>query len=257
MPGSLTLSLSTLQGFLLVLARVAGAFAFVPIPGVSAGPQAARIIVSLALTVALYPSWPAVDVQGIGFISASMLSEAAFGVTVGLCVSFLAEGLLFGAQAIAMQAGFGYASMVDPTTQADSSVMLVLGQLVAGLLFFALGLDREILRIIARSLTTWPPGSYHISPDAAMAVVHLGSGVFQIGLRMALPVLALLALVDLSLALIGRLNAQLQLLSMAFPVKMMTALAVLAAMVGVIPRLYMAYAAEVWTTLHKVIAHGG
>src|SRR5579862_3990184 len=126
MPASLTLALSTLQGFLLVLARVAGAFTFVPLPGVTAGPQSARIVISLALTVALYPTWPAVDVRGIGFLSASMLAEAAFGVTVGLCVSFLAEGLMFGVQSVAMQAGFGYASMVDPTTQADSSVMLVM-----------------------------------------------------------------------------------------------------------------------------------
>lgn len=257
MPASLTLSYSALYGFLLVLARISGAFIFLPIPGVSAGPQAARVVLSLALTVALYPAWPAVDAPGLLSLCAFILAEAAFGITVGLAASFLAEALSFGAQVIAMQAGFGYASMVDPTTQAESSVMLVFAQLSAGLLFFTLGLDREILRIFARSLLTCPPGSYRVSSDIAEALIRLGGGLFQVGVRLALPVLALLVLVDLSLALLGRLNAQLQLLSMAFPAKMMTALVLLAWMAAVFPRIYLGYAGRMWTALERVMAHGG
>lgn len=257
MPASLTLSFSMLQGFLLVLARVAGAFVFLPMPGVNAGPQVARIVLALALTMALYPSWPAAEVSGIGSMCGYVIAEAAFGVTLGLGVAFIAESLLFGAQVIAMQAGFGYASMVDPTTQADSSVLLVFAQLTGGLLFFALGLDREILRIMAGSLRSYPPGTYRISPEIAQGMVRLGGGIFQVGLRLALPVLALLLLVDLSLALLGRLNAQLHLLSMAFPAKMMTALVLLIWMTAAFPRIYTTYAARVFATLHRVMAHGG
>ena len=47
-------------------------------------------------------------------------------------------------------------------------------------------------------------------------------------MRLALPVVALLMLVDLALALLGRLNAQLQLLTLAFPAKMLAALLLLA-----------------------------
>jgi flagellar biosynthetic protein FliR len=256
MPASLTFSLAALQGFLLVLARVSGAFVFLPIPGVNAGPQAARIVLALALTVALYPSWPVVEAHGIGSLGGYALAEAAFGVTVGLAVGFIAEALLFGAQVIATQAGFGYASMVDPTTQAESSVMVVLAQLIAGLLFFSTGLDREVVRIFAGSLTTYPPGSYHLSPAVAQAVMRLSGGILQFGLRLALPVMAMLAVVDLSLALLGRLNAQLQLLTMAFPAKIMTALVLLVWMAGVFPRIYVGYAGHVWAVLHQVMAYG-
>jgi flagellar biosynthesis protein FliR len=47
---------------------------------------------------------------------------------------------------------------------------------------------------------------------------------------------ALLVMVDVSLALLGRLNSQLQLLSLAFPAKMLTALAVLAWVAPLVPR---------------------
>jgi len=44
--------------------------------------------------------------------------------------------------------------------------------------------------------------------------------------RLALPIVAVLLLIDISLALLGRVNAQLQLLTIAFPVKMMVALTI-------------------------------
>jgi flagellar biosynthesis protein FliR len=184
-----------------------------------------------------------------------VLSEASFGITVGLAVAFLAEAFLFAAQVIGMQAGFSYASTVDPTTQADSSVLLVFAQLAAGLLFFVLGLDREILRIFARSLETYPPGSFRLTPAVAGALVHFGGEMFSVGLRLALPVMALLVLVDLSLALLGRLNAQLQLLTMIFPAKLMTALALLAWMAVVFPRVYLGYAGRMWSVLQEVLIH--
>src|SRR6476619_5604388 len=121
MPASLTVSLSTVFGFLLVLTRVGGAFVFLPLPGVKDGPQAARVVLAVALTFSLYPIWPPPDVAGLspGPMAGFLLSEAAFGITAGLAVAFLAEAFLFAAQVIGMQAGFTYASTVDPTTQAD------------------------------------------------------------------------------------------------------------------------------------------
>jgi flagellar biosynthesis protein FliR len=66
MPGELAVPLSALLGFLLVLVRVGGALIFVPLPGVSAGPELARVMLAVGFTVALFPVWPAVPVDGIG-----------------------------------------------------------------------------------------------------------------------------------------------------------------------------------------------
>jgi flagellar biosynthetic protein FliR len=258
MPASLTIQLSTLYAFLLVLARVSGAFVFVPIPGIKDTPQAARIVAAVALTLALYSKWPTVDVTatGTGRIAGFAVSEAAFGLTIGLAVAFLAEALTFSAQLVSTQAGFSYASTVDPTTQADSNVMAVFNQLGAGLLFFGLGLDREILRVFARSLETNPPGAFSLSPAIADAVIKIGGEALSVGIRLALPIMALLVLVDISLALLGRLNAQLQLLSMAFPAKIMTALLLLAWMMAVYPRVYSAFASRIWGTVQQLVSHG-
>jgi len=225
----LNVPLAGLQSFLLVLARVAGAVSFVPFPGFSNGADAARVALALGLTAALAPLWPAVALPEplVGSLVAALASEAAFGLTVGLAVAILIESLLVAAQVFGLQAGYSYASTIDPSTQADSNLLLVLAQLSGGLLFFALGLDRQILRVFAASLVAHPPGTFFLARSSIDTVIGLGSAMFTTGVRLAMPVVVLLALIDISLALLGRIHQQLQLLTLAFPVKMLAALAFL------------------------------
>ena len=247
MPTQLTFSLSTVFGFVLVLARVSGAFIFVPLPGLSAGPEIARAMLAITFTLALAPRWPVVNLESpyIGALVVAVLAELALGLTIGVAVSVLSESFLMAGQIIGLQAGYAYASTVDPSTQADSGVLVVFSQLAAGLLFFTLGLDREIIRAFARSLDAFPAGSFALAPAGAEQILRLASGMFSVGLRLAMPAIALLLLVDLALALLGRLNAQLQLLVLAFPVKMMAAIALLATLAVLFPRIYRDYAGQV------------
>jgi flagellar biosynthetic protein FliR len=106
------------------------------------------------------------------------------------------------------------------------------------MLFFAVGLERAILEAFAGSLRSIPPGAFSIDGGAAEAVLRYTSAMLSLGMRLALPLVALLVLVDLALALLGRLNAHLQLLSLAFPAKMLLSLLVLASLTTVLPVLY-------------------
>jgi flagellar biosynthesis protein FliR len=237
------ISASTLVAFLLVLCRVSGIFVFLPVPGLRSGADPARIVAVLAITISLYPLWPkpgSIE-QNMGVLTAAIASEAAFGVTIGLGVAFVMELLSMAAQVAGLQAGFGFASTIDPNTQSDSSVLLIAAQTVAGLLFLASGLDREVLRIFAASLATFPPGKFALTPGIGEAIVKLSAGIFTLGVRLALPVVALLGLVDLTL---GRLNAQLQLISLAFPVKMLAAMLLFAWIAAIQPRIFHAYAGQ-------------
>jgi flagellar biosynthesis protein FliR len=258
MPGNPSLPLAAVYAFLLVLARVSGFVVFVPIPGTSSGPEPARIVLGLSLTIALYPLWPAVTGNpGIGQFTAWMMAEAVLGLTVGLVVGFLSEAFVLCGQMVGLQAGYSFASTVDPTTQADSTMLSILAQLIAGLLFFSMGLHREVLRIFAHSLETVPPGSYSISPAAGEAILRMSGAMFSTGLRLALPVVALLVMVDISLALLGRINSQLQLISLAFPAKMLAALALLAIMMATFPHVYRDAAERIFEALPGLVDSGG
>jgi len=246
---------SQLYGFLLVLARMAGVFIFLPLPGFKAGPDAAKIGLALALTFALFSRWPVSQPAPSSMVQLTgwMLAEAGIGLATGLAVSFVIEWLVMAAQAISTQAGFAYASTVDPNTEADSGVLLVFAQLAASMLFFALGLDREILRLFAQSLDRIPAGTYVLGVPAGEAVIRLASGMFSVGVRLALPVVALLVLVDFALALLGRLNQQMQLLALAFPAKMLTALVVLSWVMVLFPRILMQSSGQAWSAARRML----
>ncbi|MBI5086271.1 MAG: flagellar biosynthetic protein FliR, partial [Acidobacteria bacterium] len=118
-----------------------------------------------------------------------------------------------------------------------SGVMQIIGQLTANLFFFVFGMHAIVLRALARSLEVFPPGSA-VQLPAAEVLAGAGTAMMQLGLRLSLPVAALLMLADVTLALLGRIQSQLQLLSLVFPIKMLGALAVFAALVPLMPVLY-------------------
>jgi flagellar biosynthetic protein FliR len=255
MPDSLTLSVGTLYAFLLVLTRVGGALVFVPLPGMKSAPEPVKIALSLSFTFALFGRWPAVDASNVTPMTlvAWAASEAALGIAIGVSVAIVLEAFSLAAQVLGLQAGYAYASTIDPNTEADSGILLVIAQLITGMLFFALGLDREILKLFALSLDKVPPGAYVMGPLSAQLLIKLGSSLFSVGVRIALPIVALLVMLDVSLALMGRLNSQLQLVSVAFPAKMLTALLVLTWVAALFPRILLEFSGHAWTTARELI----
>jgi len=249
------LPLPTVFAFLLVLARVAGLITFLPVPGFKNVPDMMRIVFALSVTVALFPVWPALPntLPDFGQLLGWAFSELGFGLAIGLAVAFLTEAFQLAAQVLGLQAGYGYATTIDPNSQSDSGVLQVITMLISGLLFLTLGLDRQLFRILAASFDKFPAGSWAPSLASLDGITRLGSGMFTLGLRLALPVVALLLLLDVSLAVLGRIQQQLQLLSLAFPLKMLAALALLAVLAPVYARLFESSAAKtldmLWRTL--------
>jgi flagellar biosynthetic protein FliR len=255
MGGDLLVSTATLLGFLLTLARVAGVFVFVPMPGVSGTINPARVILAFGITVALYPLWPRIATYPeAGTLVMWLIVEAALGIGIGLAVAFISEAFSVGAQAMSLQAGYAFASTFDPNTQADSAVVVVLMQIVTGLLFFTTGLDREVIRIFAHSMETYPAGSYVLTRGAAAQLLAMGSTMFTTGLRLALPVIAVMVMIDISLALLGRVNAQLHLTIVAFPVKMLMFLTLIGWLALLFPVLFRAQSGVMLTAARGLVA---
>jgi flagellar biosynthetic protein FliR len=266
MHAEVTFQLATLYGFLLALARVSGVVVFVPVPGFSAGPDVSRAVLALALTIALLPAWPILPAEAgkteqtlaVGRLLVMIGAETFFGVTVGLAVAFLLEGLQLAAQVLGLQAGYSYASTVDPSTQADTTTLQLMAQLLAGLLFFAFGFDHQVLQALARSLESTPGsalslGGHALDLEIVDAIIRLGTAIFTTGIQLAMPVLALLVLLDIAFAVLGRLHAQLQLLSLSFAIKMLTALSLLAAVLSVYPAVFERSGAITFQVLQRVL----
>src|SRR6185312_11436030 len=144
-----------LPGFLWVLARVAGVFAFLPLGAFRATPEPVKVVLSLGFTAMLWPLWRAqaaaatAAALSMPAIVARMAGEAALGLAIGMAVAIALELFSAAAQMVSLQAGFGFASTIDPASGADSTALITGAQVTAGLLFFAVGGDRALVRVLA------------------------------------------------------------------------------------------------------------
>jgi len=106
---------------------------------------------------------------------------------------------------------------------------------------------------MARSFERLPPGAFTLNKSVVDVVINAGTSMFATGLRIALPVIAFLLMIDLALALLGRMQPQLQLISLAFPVKMLATMVLLASIAALLPTLFQAAAARSLPGLMKVL----
>ena len=85
-------------------------------------------------------------------------------------------------------------------------------------------------------------------------MIRAGAAVFSTGLRLALPVAGMLLIVDIALALVGRINAQVQMITVAFPLKMALALLILSWTLAAFPRVYEQHATQAFRLLARILA---
>ena len=132
MPANLTLSAGTLYAFLLVLARVAAPWLSCRCPG--SAPRRTGHGGALR-SDSPWPCRPLARVEAECVTAATLAgwaaAEAAIGIAIGVSVAIVLEAFALAAQVLGLQAGYAYASTIDPNTQADSGILLVLAQLLA------------------------------------------------------------------------------------------------------------------------------
>jgi flagellar biosynthesis protein FliR len=219
-----------ITGFILTLSRVSATLLLLPMPGLQYVSQQARIVLIVGVTFCLIPIWSQIATMDAALgIWLGILMESTIGLMIGLTISFLFESFQLGAQIVSTQAGFGFATTIDPQTQADSNVLQIFSQLTAGFIFFALGIHHQLIRVLSQSFAAFSLGDDHARDLSVALILHLGSRMFADAFKLALPIVILLFLVDLGLAAITRLQAQLQLLTLAFPVKILLSILFLAA----------------------------
>ena len=243
---TLQISATLLLNYTLLLARSAGFVVFLPIPGMRSFPVPARIALAVLLTVLAGPLASGVSHAGVildndaavWVLGKMILAEAALGVALGAAVALLLEAFGLAAQILGFQAGYSYVNMIDPTTQVHASILNVMIALLSSLMFFTFDLHLHLLRAWFVGLENWPLGSFFTRPADALRMIQLGGLVFETAVRLSFPVVAVLLLIDLTLGLLNQINGRLQLLTLAFPAKILGGVALLYPLLLLAPRLF-------------------
>ena len=240
----------------LLLARTSGLVVFLPIPGLRRSPATPKIVLAATLAVVLAPlarlsaGTEVLDPSsGVWLLARLIAAELALGIALGSAFRLLLEAFGLAAQALGFQAGYSYVNMVDPTSEVDASILNVLMALLAGLLFFTFDLHLFAVRIFADSLEAFPLGGFFTRPADAPAIIRLSADMIVFAVRLALPIVGLLLLIDLTLGLLNQVHPRMQLLTLAFPAKIIAAVAALYPVLAASPRLFESFAERTaeWT----------
>jgi flagellar biosynthetic protein FliR len=225
-----------LSAMTLALVRVSGMLVFAPFFSSNALPVRTKAVLVLAIAYLLAPlvaTLPNAHAE-IGF--AALLGELAIGLVYGLTLALLNEMLLFAGQIAGVQFSFSLVNLLDPSTHIETPLLGDLFQLMGTLVILAAGLDRILLASLIRSFRAVPLGTYGLAPVSGLAIVHAAGGIFLAGVELAAPVIAGTMLVEIAVALMGRLSPQLPVMSLTVPLKTLTGFAILAGSLALWPR---------------------
>lgn len=201
---------------------------FAPFFGsMSIAPRIKAVLV-VALSVLLYPVL-APSLAGIEQASWPRLvgGELLIGAVIGIATNLVFDAVQMAGQVLSIQMGFSLVNIIDPQTEVDSTVIAMLHQTLALLIFLRLNVHLWLLQAVGRSFFAIPPGRGHISEAFTLAALKTGGQVFLLGVQIAAPVLSATLIADVVLGLLGRASPQAPLMIIGMPVKMLLGFAVL------------------------------
>jgi flagellar biosynthetic protein FliR len=248
---------SFLSAMTLVLVRVSGMVAFAPFFSSTALTVRTKAVFAGAMAYLLAPLVAALPRARIDLGFSAILGELAVGLVYGLTLTLLNEMLLFAGQIAGVQFSFSMVNLLDPTSPIETPLMGDLFQLMGTLVVIGAGLDRILLASMVRSFRVAPLGYYALFPMTALGIVRAAGGIFLAALELAAPVLAATMLVEVAVALLGKLSPQLPVMNLTVPLKTLTGFALLAGTLALWPRFIEARFAGLLDLAERMIAAPG
>lgn len=214
---------------LLVALRIAPTVAFAAPFTLTRVPGTIRVLLGIGIAVWLVAAHPAettrADFQSHGmFLTA--LGELSLGVALSLSLQLAFAALLTAGRAIDIQAGFGLAVLIDPTTRAQMPLVGTVFAYAAAAIFLATDGPADLLAIWSASVERVPLGSAALGGDPVLLGGYV-SGVFVMAFGLGGLIMLALFLSDMAIAFMSRTLPQMNVMLLGFQVKAMATLAVL------------------------------
>lgn len=211
--------------------RVLALFSVAPIFSMRAIP--ARVRIGLALFVAVCAQGILQGQPVMPFDSPDALGAVAQQVLVGLAIGFAIK-LVFSSvelagEVIGLQMGLNFASFFDPLSNTQVSAVGQFFGHIATLFFVVINGHLMVLMAVVKSFDRFPVDSHFLAAIQQMRLYDLGANLFSSALWIALPMIALLMFVNLTLGIVSRVAPQMNIYAVGFPVTLTVGLLGIAA----------------------------
>jgi flagellar biosynthesis protein FliR len=218
------LTTEQIEAFILVLLRVSAIVVMIPVFTHRSIPVRVKGGLSLLVAVLVFPVvrdvMPSLSAKG-GLLPmvVRMAGELMIGITIGFAVRFIFVGVQYAGEFIGIQMGFNMASVLDPMSNLQVSVISEMLYMMAMLVFLSINGHHIFITAIADSYRIVAPLSFHFSGSLMQAIMELSMDMFMVAIKISTPVVAVLLFTNLGLALIARTVPQVNILVVGFPIQ--------------------------------------
>jgi len=251
-----TVQLAELQGLvgslLWAMARVGGLCLVAPVFGDAVVPQRIRLGIMLMLAFVLAPLAPnSIDLMSAEGI-ATMVSQVLMGAAIGFVLKLAFEAVSLGGQLVGQSMSLGFAETVDPRGGGSSPVLSQFYLLMVTLLFLAMNGHLQLISLLADSFHTLPPGEPVIGPNGLHAVVAFATHLFGGAVRVALPAMTSLLMVNIGFAAISRAAPSMNLFAVGFPITVTLGFVALWLSLRSVPGAFESLQNSAWSLMHEL-----
>jgi flagellar biosynthesis protein FliR len=210
------------QSFLFSFLRVSAILVTMPILGNALVPTQVKGGLSLLMTIVIYPfvqndlSFETLDFLPLIL---RMAAEVFVGVVIGFTARFIFAGIQFAGDLIGFQMGFSIASVFDPQTSQEVSIISEFQFMMVMIIFLFVDAHHIFLTAMVDSFRTLRLQDFHISQEFFRHVVTLSGDVFIIAVKISAPIVAVLLFVNVGLGVIARTVPQINVFIVGIPLQ--------------------------------------
>lgn len=214
--------------------RVLSIFIWLPILGETVVPMRLKVLFSIVFTFLLWPVIEGrlqVDKRFLEWDSAVLLfttlREVFFGFAIGFAARSVVYAINIASQIVGVNMGFQAASLFNPMIGREETAFTTFQGWVLVVVMLSLNIHHIFLEGIANSFTSVPIGPVASAGAVSQMATHAVHELFELGIRIAAPLILIQALVTIALGLMNRAIPQLNVFIINFPVSFALSMAVL------------------------------
>ena len=211
------------------LLRISGLFLTMPLISSVLVPMRIRLVFAMTLAFLCAPAI-STSLSFLHFNSAYVafiVHELLLGLLMGFVLQLVFQVFVLGGQVIAMQAGLGFATMVDPASKASVPLVSQLYLMMMSLTFLSLNGHLAVLDALLSSFRQMPVGTIAVGLSAIGSVLTFSGWMFKEAVLVSLPAILSLLIVNLAFGVMTRVAPQLNIFSMGFPITLLMGIVII------------------------------
>lgn len=199
------------------MVRILSMLSVAPVIGHRSIPVRAKIGLAALIAFAAAGSTPSVPALFDAYAPLILIQQMLIGFAMGFTVRLVFAAVELAGDMVGLQMGLSFATFVDPVTAGQTPLIGTFIGLCGMLMFLALDGHLLIIAGTVASFDAAPAGPSFFSGVDWSRLASLGAWIFALGLQMALPLLAAMLTINLTLGVMSRATPQLNLFSVGFP----------------------------------------